>query len=174
MSSEAFTKTFVKTLDEFIANPNDVTYSRMNTKKHLLMLAAKFELDWGKSNIINDLGYYECCIEGSYPNAINGECKKCIDHNKLLARAVRWAIEMKEKIMTFIMDAKTDKILFKGNPETINYKLLKKILPIDQIKFDKSVNSINKFVEIEDKDIREIYSDLIKSVDCEFCLIHKI
>ena len=84
------------------------------------------------------------------------------DHNK-----------MKERIMSFIMDAKTDKILYKGEPENINYKLLKKILPLEQIKFDESENSINKFVVIENKDIREVYADLIESVDCDFCLIHK-
>lgn len=83
--------------------------------------------------------------------------------------------EMKEKIMTFIFNSKTDKILFKGLPENINYKLLKKILPIEQIRFDSSTNSINKFVEITDnKDIRDIYTDLIERVDCEYCLIHKI
>jgi hypothetical protein len=81
---------------------------------------------------------------------------------------------MKEKIMDFIMESKTSKILFKGNPKIINYKLLKKILPLEQIKFDSSINSINKFVEIENKDIREVYSELLENVDCEYCLIHKI
>ena len=33
---------------------------------------------------------------------------------------------LKEKILQFIFEAKTDKILYKGNPENINYKLLKK------------------------------------------------
>ena len=84
-------------------------------------------------------------------------------------------IEMKERIIDFIMESNTDKILFKGNPSNIKYKLLKKILPLDQIKFDSSINSINKFVLIEeDRDIREVYNDLVESVDCEYCLIHKI
>jgi len=83
-------------------------------------------------------------------------------------------IELKEKILSFIMNSKTDKILYKGEPSLINYKLLKKILPLEQIKFDDSENSINKFVVIEDKDIREVYSDLITNINCEFCLIHKI
>jgi len=83
-------------------------------------------------------------------------------------------VDLKEKIMDFIMDSKTDKILYKGDPSLINYKLLKKILPLDQIMFDESKNSINKFVVIEDgKDIRDVYSDLIENVDCEYCLIHK-
>jgi len=83
-------------------------------------------------------------------------------------------IKMKKKIMEFILNAKTNKILFKGNPKKINYKLLKKILPLNQIKFDSSINSINKFVEIEDKDIREVYAELLDNVECDFCLIHKI
>jgi len=83
-------------------------------------------------------------------------------------------VEMKEKIMKFILNSKTNKILYKGNPEKINYKLLKKILPLEQIKFDSSINSINKFVEIENKDIREVYSELLNNVECEYCLIHKI
>lgn len=82
---------------------------------------------------------------------------------------------LKEKILEFIFEAKTDKILYKGNPEDINYKLLKKILPLDQIKFDKSINSINKFVEIEeDFNIREVYSDFLEKIDCKYCLIYKI
>jgi len=82
--------------------------------------------------------------------------------------------KMKEKIMDFIMNSKTNKILYKGDPKNINYKLLKKILPLEQIKFDSSINSINKFVEIENKNIKEIYSDLLKNINCEYCLIHKI
>ena len=81
---------------------------------------------------------------------------------------------LKEKILQFIFEAKTDKILYKGNPININYKLLKKILPLDKIKFDKSVNSINKFVEIECEDIREVYNQLIETVNCEYCLIYKV
>jgi len=82
--------------------------------------------------------------------------------------------DMKENIMNFILEAKTDKILYKGDPQNINYKLLKKILPLEQIKFDKSENSINKFVVIENKNIREIYKELIDGIECEYCLIHKI
>jgi len=83
-------------------------------------------------------------------------------------------VKMKEKIMDFIFDSKTDKILYKGNPNNINYKLLKKILPLEQIMFDESQNSINKFVEItNEKDVREIYSDLVENIDCDYCLIYK-
>jgi len=82
---------------------------------------------------------------------------------------------LKSKILEFIFEAKTDKILFKGNPVDINYKLLKKILPLEKIKFDKSNNSINKFVEIQNEDdIRVVYNNLLDKVNCEYCLIYKI
>jgi len=81
---------------------------------------------------------------------------------------------LKEKILEFIFESKADKILYKGNPIDINYKLLKKILPLDQIKFDKSINSINKFIEIESEDIREVYFDFLSKVDCKYCLIYKV
>lgn len=81
---------------------------------------------------------------------------------------------LKKKILEFIFEAKTDKILFKGNPNDINYKLLKKILPLDQIKNDKSNNSINKFIEINSDNIREIYQGLLNKINCDYCLIYKI
>lgn len=81
---------------------------------------------------------------------------------------------LKMKILDFIFESKTDKILYKGNPSDINYKLLKKILPIDQIKIDKSTNSINKFVEIESDNIRDVYQNLIDKVNCDYCIIYKI
>jgi len=82
-------------------------------------------------------------------------------------------VQLKEKILEFILESRTDKILYKGNPSDINYKLLKKILPLDDIKFDKSANSINKFVEIGDN-IRDVYNDFLDKIDCEYCLIYKI
>jgi hypothetical protein len=81
---------------------------------------------------------------------------------------------LKERILQFIFEAKTDKIIFKGNPEDINYKTLKKILPLDEIRFDSSSNSINKFIQIDSTDIREIYTNFLNKVNCEYCLIYKI
>lgn len=82
---------------------------------------------------------------------------------------------LKETILDFIYNSKSDKILYKGSPTEVNYKLLKKILPLDQIKFDENQKSINKFVEIsDDRNIREVYQDLLNVVNCDYCLIHKI
>lgn len=83
--------------------------------------------------------------------------------------------QLKEKILEFIFEAKADKILYKGIPTDINYKLLKKILPTDQIQIDIKTNSIFKFVDITPKKgIRDIYQDLLDKVKCDYCLIYKI
>lgn len=85
--------------------------------------------------------------------------------------------ELKEKVLDFIFNAKTDKILFKGKPENINYKLLKKILPLDKIKYDKNSNSINKFIDVSDvcikTNVREVYKDFLEKVNCDYCIIYK-
>lgn len=82
--------------------------------------------------------------------------------------------DLKRMIIKFINEAKMDKILYKGNPTQINYKLLKKILPLDKIKHSQSKNSINNFVEIEEKNIREVYSDFLEKINTNYCLIYKI
>lgn len=81
---------------------------------------------------------------------------------------------LKQKILEFIFNSKTDKILYKGNPDCINYKLLKKILPINQIKQDKDKHSINKVIEINSDNVREVYNDFIKKINCKYCLIYKL
>ena len=39
-------------------------------------------------------------------------------------------IKLNEDIVDFILSDKIDKVLFKGEPNEINYKLLKKIIPL--------------------------------------------
>jgi len=82
---------------------------------------------------------------------------------------------LKEKILEFIFESKTDKILYKGNPIDINYKLLKKILPIKEIKTNQSKNSINKIIEIYDTDsVRDVYERFLKKIKTKHCLIYKV
>jgi len=82
--------------------------------------------------------------------------------------------ELKEKILDFIFKSKADKILYKGIPSGINYKLLKKILPLDQVKYDNDIETINKFVDINtDKNVRDVYGEFLDKVDCNYCLIYK-
>lgn len=83
--------------------------------------------------------------------------------------------KMKEKILEFISDSKTNKILYKGDPNDINYKLLKKIIPIKNIKFDDKSNNINQFVKIDDSsNVKDIYNEFLNKIDCQYCLIYKI
>lgn len=82
--------------------------------------------------------------------------------------------ELKAKILQFIWEAKADKILYKGNPTQINYKLLKKIMPLDKIQHSVSKNSLNQFVEIDpEKNVREVYAELLAKVGTDYCLIYK-
>ena len=83
--------------------------------------------------------------------------------------------DLKETILKFIMGSKTDKILYKGDPTLVNYRLLKKILPLDKIRKSQSTNSINTFVEIDndDKNIREVYQRFLNRIDADYCLIYK-
>ena len=41
-------------------------------------------------------------------------------------------VKLNEDIVDFILSNKIDKVLFKGDPNDINYKLLKKILPLNE------------------------------------------
>jgi len=69
--------------------------------------------------------------------------------------------DMMEKILKMIMDSQTDKILYKGNPDEINYKLMKKVI-LD-----------NYTQKIEPDLVRNIYNDAIKTTNREFCIIYK-
>ena len=67
-----------------------------------------------------------------------------------------------EKIMDMITLSKTDKIIYKGNPNGINYKIMKKVLFKDYTK------------KIEPDEVRELYNEVIESTDNrKFCLIYK-
>ena len=82
--------------------------------------------------------------------------------------------KLRTLILNFISESKTDKILYKGDPKFIDYKLLKKILPLEQIKFNEDEKSLNKFVDIStEDDIRVVYNELLDKIDCDFCVIHK-
>jgi hypothetical protein len=76
--------------------------------------------------------------------------------------------EMKEKIIDFIFNSKTDKILYKGNPTEINYKLLKKILPTT-----KDITELSDYIEIKDKSIRDTFNEFIDKIGSYHCLIYK-
>jgi hypothetical protein len=74
--------------------------------------------------------------------------------------------KLKMKILEFITEAKTDKILFKGNPIEINYKLLKKVLP------EKENNKLDE-LDLDEENLRISFEKFIKKIKVKHCLIYK-
>ena len=70
-------------------------------------------------------------------------------------------IKLNEDIVEFILSDKIDKVLFKGEPNEINYKLLKKIIPL----IDK--NS-------EPELVRSKYQNILELCDnSPYCIIYR-
>lgn len=70
-------------------------------------------------------------------------------------------IKLNEEIVEFILSDKIDKVLFKGNPTTINYKLIKKILPLTEA---------NNTPEL----VRKKYQNILELCDnSDYCIIYK-
>lgn len=70
--------------------------------------------------------------------------------------------KLQEKILSMIMISNTDKILYKGNPTEIDYKMMKKVLLQNYTqKYDPEI-------------IKKKYKDIINSSsDRKYCLIYK-
>jgi len=70
--------------------------------------------------------------------------------------------ELQEKILSMIIKSKTDKILYKGNPYDIDYKLMKKVL------------YKNYTEKIDPEVVRLQYKDIVDSSENnKFCIIYK-
>ena len=70
-------------------------------------------------------------------------------------------IKLNEDIVDFILSDKIDKVLFKGEPNEINYKLLKKIIPMNE-----------KYSEPEV--VRKKYQNILELCDnSPYCLIYR-
>ena len=70
-------------------------------------------------------------------------------------------IKLNEEIVEFILSDRIDKVLFKGDPNLINYKLIKKILPL---------NETNNTPEL----VRKKYRNIIELCDNSiYCMIYK-
>jgi hypothetical protein len=71
--------------------------------------------------------------------------------------------ELQEMILSMILKSKTDKILYKGNPRDINYKLMKKVLLKDYTQ------------RIDPELIKERFEDVVESCkDQKYCVIYKV
>jgi hypothetical protein len=70
-------------------------------------------------------------------------------------------IKLNEDIVEFILSNRIDKVLFKGEPNDINYKLLKKIIPLN-----------DKYSEPEI--VRKKYQNILELCDnTPFCIIYR-
>lgn len=70
--------------------------------------------------------------------------------------------DMMEKILQMIINCNTDKILYKGDPKEINYKLMKKVILKDYSQ------------KIEPETVKTMYDEVIKTDQKrDFCIIYK-
>ena len=70
-------------------------------------------------------------------------------------------IKLNEDIVDFILSDKIDKVLFKGEPNEINYKFLKKIIPLT----DKNT---------EPELVRRKYQNILELCDnTPYCIIYR-
>jgi hypothetical protein len=70
-------------------------------------------------------------------------------------------VDLNEEIVNFIFSDKIDKVLYKGDPNLINYKLLKKIIPMNETR-------------VEPDKVRSKYSNILELTDnAAYCVIYK-
>ena len=69
--------------------------------------------------------------------------------------------DMMEKILKMVIESDVDKILYKGDPCEINYKLMKKIL------------LENYLQKINPDDVKNMYLCALKDDNKKFCIIYK-
>jgi len=70
-------------------------------------------------------------------------------------------IKLNEDIVEFILSDRIDKVLYKGEPNDINYKLLKKVIPLSEKNTEPEV-------------VRKKYQNILELCDnTPFCIIYK-
>lgn len=87
-------------------------------------------------------------------------------NDNIYFKSLKTKKDLREVILNMIVDSKIDKVLYKGNPFEINYKLLKKLIT------PKSVLKTNK--NINPDDVKKEFTNILQSIDNEqFCIIYK-
>jgi hypothetical protein len=70
-------------------------------------------------------------------------------------------IKLNEDIIDFILSDKIDKVLFKGEPNDINYKLMKKVIPLSEKNTDPEI-------------VRKKYQNILELCDnSPYCIIYR-
>lgn len=81
--------------------------------------------------------------------------------DNIFYKSYRNKVDLNEEIINFIFSDKIDKVLYKGDPKDINYKLLKKVIPM------------NENYPVPEK-VRGKYSNILELTDNEpYCIIYK-
>ncbi len=70
-------------------------------------------------------------------------------------------IQLQEKILSMILDCKCNKILYKGDPRTLEYKMMKKVMLSDHTS------------KIEPEIIKNKYNEMVNSCGKNYCIIYK-
>lgn len=70
-------------------------------------------------------------------------------------------IKLNEDIVEFILSDKIDKVLYKGEPNDINYKLLKKVIPLSEKNTEPEI-------------VRKKYQNILELCDnTPYCIIYR-
>jgi hypothetical protein len=70
-------------------------------------------------------------------------------------------VKLNEDIVDFILSDKIDKVLYKGEPNDINYKLMKKVIPLAEKNTDPEI-------------VRKKYQNILELCDnTPFCIIYR-
>jgi len=70
-------------------------------------------------------------------------------------------VQLNEDIVDFILSDKIDKVLYKGEPNDINYKLMKKVIPLSEKNTDPEI-------------VRKKYQNILELCDnSPFCIIYR-
>ena len=70
-------------------------------------------------------------------------------------------VQLNEDIVEFILYDKIDKVLYKGEPNEINYKLMKKVIPLSEKNTDPEI-------------VRKKYQNILELCDnSPFCIIYR-
>lgn len=82
--------------------------------------------------------------------------------------------ELKEIMVTFIMNSRANKVLFTGNPRNVDYKLMKRIVPNSVPETISGANNIHAYINVSEfHNARNIYESFIENLDCKYCIIYK-
>jgi hypothetical protein len=87
-------------------------------------------------------------------------------NDNVYLKSLKTKKDLREIILKMIIESKVDKILYKGNPLDINYKLLKKlIVPKKILKTEKNINV---------EEVKQQFTNILQELnDEEYCIIYK-